>query len=107
MTINMNTINELVDQIGTRIAGMDNESMLYVITGGAIAVGISYLAKSMGNDEEKRINQWIKRNNLNNVGDSRDTIYAGGTPLFDERTGKREDRIDYIKRKHPSEPWNK
>jgi hypothetical protein len=28
-------------------------------------------------------------------------MYAGGTPLFDERTGQTTNRIDYLLRKHP------
>jgi hypothetical protein len=38
---------------------------------------------------------------LNSFGDSKDTIYAGGTPLFDEKTGKSRDRLDYIRERHP------
>ncbi|MEW6188626.1 MAG: hypothetical protein AB1466_00715 [Actinomycetota bacterium] len=34
----------------------------------------------------------IQRNNLNGYGDPKD----GGTPLFDEITGKRIDRYEYI-----------
>ena len=29
------------------------------------------------------------------------TVYAGGTPLFDEKTGKSRDRLDYIRERHP------
>jgi hypothetical protein len=28
-------------------------------------------------------------------------MYAGGTPLFDESSGRRTDRYDYILSKHP------
>jgi hypothetical protein len=28
-------------------------------------------------------------------------MYAGGTPLFNEATGRQIDRLDYIYRKHP------
>jgi len=28
-------------------------------------------------------------------------MYAGGTPLFDEATGRRIDRLEYVYRKHP------
>jgi hypothetical protein len=28
-------------------------------------------------------------------------VYAGGTPLFDERTGRSRDRYDYILERHP------
>jgi hypothetical protein len=32
-------------------------------------------------------------------------MYAGGTPLFNEATGKTMDRYDYIVMKHPDRPW--
>ena len=30
----------------------------------------------------KRINDWIKENDLNEFGDPKGTVYTGGTPLF-------------------------
>ncbi|PIT89225.1 MAG: hypothetical protein COU27_01445 [Candidatus Levybacteria bacterium CG10_big_fil_rev_8_21_14_0_10_36_7] len=56
--------------------------------------------------EKKLIDNWILKNNLNEFGDPKDTMYAGGTPLFDERTGKTIDKYDYILQKHPDRPWN-
>ncbi len=38
---------------------------------------------------------------LNQFGDPPDTMYPGGTPLFDETTGKRTDRAQYVFSKHP------
>ena len=38
---------------------------------------------------------------LNQYGDPPDTMYPGGTPLFDEKTGKRTEREAYIFAKHP------
>jgi hypothetical protein len=57
----------------------------------------------MAADEEtkKRVDRWIKENNRNPYGDPPDTMYAGGTPLFDERTGNSKDKYDYILEKHP------
>lgn len=57
-------------------------------------------------DEEKaKIEAWIKANNLNQYGDSKDVMYTGGTPLFDERTGEKIERYDYIVSRHPDRPW--
>lgn len=47
------------------------------------------------------IDRWIEENNLNKYGDSKDTMYIGGTPLFDETTGKTIDRYRYIIQRHP------
>jgi hypothetical protein len=33
---------------------------------------------------------------LNPYGDPADTMYAGGTPLFDEKTGVAVDRVEYV-----------
>jgi hypothetical protein len=49
----------------------------------------------------KRIDSWVRENNRNEFGDSRDTVYAGGTPLFNEMTGRTLDRYEYILKKHP------
>ena len=38
---------------------------------------------------------------LNPYGDPPDTLYAGGTPLFDEKTGKSADRAQHVFAKHP------
>jgi len=50
---------------------------------------------------KKRIDDWIKKEGRNEYGDPRDTVYAGGNPLFDERSPKQKDRYDYILEKHP------
>ncbi len=38
---------------------------------------------------------------LNEFGDAEGTMYPGGTPLFDEKTGKRTDRAEYVFSRHP------
>ena len=50
---------------------------------------------------KEKIDQWLKDNNFNRYGDSLDTMYTGGTPLFNEATGESLDRFDYILSKHP------
>jgi hypothetical protein len=58
-------------------------------------------------DEKKKIDGWLKKNKLNQYGDSEGTTYAGGTPIFNETTGKKVDRYDYLNNKFPNKPWNK
>jgi hypothetical protein len=43
---------------------------------------------------------------LNQYGDPKATAYTGGTPLFDESSGKSISKYDYIVRQHPDRPWN-
>jgi hypothetical protein len=38
---------------------------------------------------------------LNQFGDPPDTVYAGGTPLFDEKTGRAIPRDRYVFGRHP------
>ena len=52
-------------------------------------------------ETRERIDRRIREGNRNEFGDSKDTVYAGGTPLFDMRTGQMKDRYDYILDKHP------
>ncbi len=51
--------------------------------------------------EEACLNAWIAERGLNAFGDPQGQMYPGGTPLFDERTGTRLDRREYIYRRHP------
>jgi hypothetical protein len=56
---------------------------------------------SITEEMKQKIDSWIEKNDLNKYGDSKDTMYTGGTPLFDEKTGKTIDRYEYILKKHP------
>ena len=47
------------------------------------------------------VDQELSRRGLNQYGDPPETIYAGGTPLFDEKTGRTRDRIDHVLTRHP------
>ncbi|MBU2577437.1 hypothetical protein KKA69_01240 [Patescibacteria group bacterium] len=58
-------------------------------------------------EEKELIEAWILENNLNQYGDPKDTVYIGGTPLFNEMTGKSIDRYEYILRNYPDRPWKK
>jgi hypothetical protein len=62
-------------------------------------------APTVDDTEKSRIDAWIAANDLNEYGDAKHTMYTGGTPLFDEATGMRIDRYDYIATRHPDRPW--
>ena len=34
-------------------------------------------------------------------------MYAGGSPLFDETTGRTTDLLEYVARRHPDRPWSR
>jgi hypothetical protein len=70
------------------------------------ALAFSPVAAMRFPDDEKRdIDTWVLSNDLDEVGNPRGTMYTGGTPLFDERSGRRVDRYEYIVRAHPDRPW--
>ncbi len=50
---------------------------------------------------KQKIEAWIEREGRNQYGDPPDTVYAGGNPLFDERTGQMKDKYEYILERHP------
>lgn len=50
---------------------------------------------------KRKIEAWIREQNRNEYGDEKGTVYIGGTPLFDEQTGRRKDRLEYILERHP------
>lgn len=47
------------------------------------------------------VDRWLGSKGLNQYGNAPGSMYMGGTPLFDERTGKRVDRVALVLRKHP------
>ena len=47
------------------------------------------------------VDLWLTQHELNQYGDPVGTLYTGGTPLFDEKTGKTTDRMVYLVSKHP------
>jgi len=61
----------------------------------------------ISSEESRKIETWIIKNGLNQFGDPTGTVYAGGTPLINPKTGANIDRMDYILQKHPDRPWNR
>lgn len=57
----------------------------------------------MGTIEEA--DKWLSEKKLNPYGDAEDTMYMGGSPLFNESTGESTDRYVHLKKKFPDEPW--
>ncbi|MBI4866189.1 MAG: hypothetical protein HY816_04480 [Candidatus Wallbacteria bacterium] len=66
----------------------------FVFTSNVFAVALSDAQRAY-------IDRYLVSSQLNPYGDPKSTVYLGGDPLFDESTGLRMDRYDYILRKHP------
>jgi len=56
-------------------------------------------------NEEALVDTWLEHMHLNAYGDAKDTMYMGGTPLFNEMTGEMSNRIEYLTKKFPDRPW--
>jgi hypothetical protein len=56
-------------------------------------------------NEKAQIEAWLEKNEYNQYGDSIDTVYMGGTPLFDEAKGIYIPLYDYLLKNHPDKPW--
>ncbi len=56
-------------------------------------------------DEIQAILAWAAQNQLNPYGDPLDTVYTGGSPLFDETTGETCSLYPYLLKNHPTRPW--
>lgn len=51
--------------------------------------------------QEACVDQWLEKHGLDRYGSPEGTMYAGGTPLFDERTGETKDRLEFIFQRKP------
>jgi hypothetical protein len=58
-------------------------------------------APTAGVEEAKCVDGWLEQNHLDQYGSKPGTMYVGGTPLFDEASGKTTDRLAYIYQNHP------
>ncbi len=54
-----------------------------------------------GDKEVACVDQWLTERRLDPFGGAKGTMYAGGTPLFDERTGERRERLEYVYNRQP------
>lgn len=57
--------------------------------------------RETGANLEACLDRWLAEKGLDPYGNEKGTAYAGGTPLFDERTGETTPRADYVFAKHP------
>jgi hypothetical protein len=67
-------------------------------SGGSTAATLSPAERQA---QENCVDKWLKEKKLDRYGNAEGTMYAGGTPLFDERTGESRDRLDYVYERQP------
>lgn len=51
--------------------------------------------------EQACVDGWLKDRKLDEFGNAEGTMYTGGTPLFDERTGASRERLAYVYERQP------
>lgn len=50
---------------------------------------------------ESCVDRWLQAHKLDSYGNPEGTMYAGGTPLFNEATGETRDRLEYVFSRQP------
>jgi len=51
--------------------------------------------------QEACVDSWLQKHGMDAYGNPEGTMYAGGTPLFNERTGEQIDRLEFIFKNKP------
>lgn len=59
------------------------------------------LSPSERQAQENCLDKWLKEKKMDPYGHPEGTMYAGGSPLFNERTGESRDRLDYVYERQP------
>ncbi|MCI0570547.1 MAG: hypothetical protein L0Y66_07340 [Myxococcaceae bacterium] len=77
------------------------EARPLVVDAGVEALPDAAVAEVAPLGEEACVDRWLEGRGLDRYGHAEGTMYMGGTPLFDEATGKHTDRLTYVYRKQP------
>ena len=96
-------LKALDDNLGrafNNFQGSQQSSVLNLFANKA-GVATTTAADSLTAAQKKSIDDYLAKKGLNKYGDASNAIYTGGTPLFDEKTGKAIERYDYILNKFP------
>jgi hypothetical protein len=67
-------------------------------TGGSYAATLSPAEKQA---QENCLDKWLKGKKLDRYGHDEGTMYAGGSPIFNEMTGESRERLDYVYERKP------
>ena len=82
-------------------------AVILLIVGAGLILKEAQKPTGISGTEKQKIEAWILENDLNQYGDPKNIFYTGGTPLFDEKTGRSIDRYEYILKNYPDQPWLK
>lgn len=51
--------------------------------------------------QESCVDKWLTLRKMDRYGSPEGTMYAGGSPLFNEQTGESTDRLEFVYKRHP------
>jgi hypothetical protein len=51
--------------------------------------------------QETCVDRWLSMRKMDRYGHPEGTMYAGGSPIFNEQTGEMTDRLEYVYKRHP------
>ncbi|PCJ16493.1 MAG: hypothetical protein COB02_16030 [Candidatus Cloacimonadota bacterium] len=63
--------------------------------------GFKRASIKISKETQSKIDKYLSDNNLNEYGDKKDTMYMGGTPLYNESNGSSTNRYEYVLKKFP------
>jgi hypothetical protein len=87
---------------GVDVGGMKSDSGAGTATpsgtsGGTAAVPLAEDARAA---QESCLDRWLSMRKMDKYGHPEGTMYAGGSPLFNEQTGEMTDRLEYVYKRH-------
>ncbi|HEX8700427.1 MAG TPA: hypothetical protein VF815_16380 [Myxococcaceae bacterium] len=67
-------------------------------SGGTTAAPLAEDARAA---QETCLDKWLNMRKMDRYGSPEGTMYAGGSPLFNEQTGESTDRLEFVYKRHP------
>ncbi|MGA2666525.1 MAG: hypothetical protein ABSE91_00335 [Patescibacteria group bacterium] len=78
--------------------------LFIILTLGIIGMVVYTYVGPKLNKEDRQIDTWIAKNDLNPYGDPLNTVYSNGKPV---KNNNPQTRYDFIIKMHPDKPWEK
>ncbi len=97
-------LKEMDDKVGEAFNDfqIDRQNATINVLGGKNRDDKATTTEALTEGQKRKIDDWLDEKGLNRYGDDKNAMYKGGTPLFDEETGKPIDRYEYILSRYPN-----
>jgi hypothetical protein len=90
-----------VDNPSYRDAGQQETPPPATLSGATPTEDSGTQAQGANATVESCVDRWLEANKMDRFGHPEGTMYAGGSPLFNEATGESKDRLEYVFGRHP------